>query len=62
MIEFLQFRKSSYSAAECVEVALDDHGAVIVRNSRVPDLRTAAFTREEWRAFVSGVRDGEFDY
>lgn len=33
---------------------------VVVRNSAAPD-EVVAFTPEEWRAFVAGVRLGEFE-
>jgi Domain of unknown function (DUF397) len=55
------WRKSTYSALNgCVEIAfLDD--MVAVRNSRDRDGGALVFTPVEWRAFVDGVRDGEFD-
>ncbi len=56
--------KSSYSGptgGNCVEVAFLNGGAVAVRNSRHADGPTLVFTRDEWQAFLSGARDGEFD-
>ncbi|MFP8908516.1 DUF397 domain-containing protein, partial [Streptomyces atacamensis] len=35
-------------------------GAVAMRNSKDPDT-VLRYTAAEWRAFVLGVRDGEFD-
>jgi hypothetical protein len=32
---------------------------VRVRNSTAPD-RIVTFSKEEWRVFLAGVRDGEF--
>jgi hypothetical protein len=53
------FRKSSRcESAGCVEVAIGD--SIIVRNSEDPQ-RTVHFTKAEWRAFVAGVRIGEFE-
>lgn len=54
------WRKSSYSGANgCVEVQeLDDR--VTIRNSRDRNGPVLEFTSQEWRAFVKGVRDGEF--
>jgi Domain of unknown function (DUF397) len=57
------WRKSTRSGANgCVEVAFIDDGRIAVRDSkdrqRGPVLK---FTAEEWRAFVGGVRGGEFD-
>ena len=54
------YRKSSYSGGgNCVEVAL--RGKVLVRHSARRDEATLVFTREEWDAFVKGVKAGEFD-
>jgi Domain of unknown function (DUF397) len=55
------WKKSKHSAAgNCVEVAFADN-LVGVRDSKDPQGRTLTFTPAEWRAFVRGVRDGEFD-
>ncbi|WP_131784270.1 DUF397 domain-containing protein [Protofrankia symbiont of Coriaria ruscifolia] len=54
---------SSYSngaGGMCVEVAKLDSG-VILRDSVQPDGPVLSFSREEWRAFLDGVKDGEFD-
>lgn len=60
----LCWRKSSYSGnggGNCVEVAGHD-SMILVRDTkdrgRGPVHR---FTAAEWRAFVAGVRNGEFD-
>jgi hypothetical protein len=54
--------KSSYSnsGANCVEVARTALGHVAVRDSKDPCGPQLRFTRDEWRAFVSGIRTGEF--
>lgn len=58
--------KSSYSNPEkidgtmCVEVTPVPDG-VGMRNSRHPNGPALIFTRDEMRAFVHGVKDGEFD-
>jgi hypothetical protein len=55
------WRKSSHSNANgCVEVALlgDE---VAIRDSKDPTGPVVMFTEHEWRAFLAGVRDGEFD-
>jgi Domain of unknown function (DUF397) len=56
------WRTSSFSdSGTCVEIAkVDDH--IAVRHSRNTDGTVLIFTVEEWRAFVAGVREGEFDY
>jgi hypothetical protein len=56
------WRKSSYSVnnGECVEVSSDGDD-VLVRDSKDPLSPVLRFTPSEWRAFVLGVRAGEFD-
>ncbi len=63
-MDALNWRKASYSASNgggCVEVA-DHDGMILVRDTkdhgRGPVHR---YTPGEWRAFVAGVRNGEFD-
>jgi hypothetical protein len=51
----------SYAAGNCVEVAALPGGEIGVRNSRHATGPVLAFTPEEWRAFLGGVRNGEFD-
>jgi hypothetical protein len=55
------WRKSSRSGVNgCVEVAyIDDR--VAVRDSKDRQGPMLVFTHAEWDAFLSGVRDGEFD-
>ncbi|WP_219414987.1 DUF397 domain-containing protein [Pseudonocardia nigra] len=57
------FRISSFcTGGSCVEVGLLPGGSVAVRDSKDPERSTALeFTPEEWAAFVSGVKSGEFD-
>lgn len=58
------WRKSSYSSGnggQCVEVATNLPGVIAVRDSKDPDGPALVFTADEWRAFVSGARTGEFD-
>ena len=57
----VEWRKSSFSGSNgCVEVAILD-GAVAVRDAKDPAGPVLRFTRDEWAAFLAGVRDGEFD-
>ncbi|MER0242171.1 DUF397 domain-containing protein [Streptomyces sp. HSW2009] len=53
----------SAPGADRVEVAFlsEPAGAVIMRNAADPDGPVLRYTEGEWRAFVLGVRDGEFD-
>ncbi|GHE74015.1 regulator, BldB [Streptomyces longispororuber] len=45
---------------ERVEIAYLPHGAVAMRSSLEPET-VLRYTEAEWRAFVLGARDGEFD-
>lgn len=58
----LRFEPSSYCANSCcLEVALAPRtGKVYVRNSQNPGAQMA-FSAEEWRAFLAGVKSNEFD-
>ncbi|MEV0597610.1 DUF397 domain-containing protein [Nonomuraea cavernae] len=58
------WRKSTYSSGnggQCVEVAMNLPGVVAVRDSKDPDGPKLLFTRDEWKAFIGGVMDGEVD-
>jgi len=50
----------SFANGNCVEVAGLPDGEIGVRNSRDPDGPVLRFTPDEWRAFLGGVRNGEF--
>jgi hypothetical protein len=57
------WRKSSRSGPysdNCVEVALVESG-VAVRDSKNPAGAVLSFSPDEWRAFVDGTKNGEFD-
>ena len=56
------FRKSVQSRiiTWCVAVAVTPKG-VAVRDTKDRRKRTLFFTRDEWRAFVRGVKNGEFE-
>jgi Domain of unknown function (DUF397) len=58
-----RWRKSSASnpSGNCVELAELPDGDVAVRNSRHPAGPALVYTRAEIAAFLSGVRNGEFD-
>jgi hypothetical protein len=61
-IEGIKYRKSSYSNSGgqfCVGVAHEDD-LVLVTNTKTrgPVVR---FTKVEWRAFIAGVKEHEFD-
>lgn len=55
------FRRSSFCGESgCVEVGSWD-ARMLVRDSKLDDSPVLSFTREEWTAFVAGVKNGEFD-
>jgi hypothetical protein len=58
----LLWRKSRASAqGNCVEVATAD-ALIYVRDSKAASAGpTLAFTKSEWTAFLTGVRNGEFN-
>jgi Domain of unknown function (DUF397) len=56
-----EWQKSTLSAStDCVEVAVVD-AQVAVRDSKNRDGAILLFTPLEWKAFIGGVRKGEFD-
>ena len=67
----ISWLKSSYSdiSFACVEVSGVPEGyvpskegtRVLVRDSKDPDGPVLEFSRDEWDAFLAGVRNGEFD-
>jgi hypothetical protein len=54
------WRKSTFCASgECVEVA-QHNGMIVLRDAEQPR-GNVRYTAEEWRAFVRGIKAGEFD-
>ncbi|MGW8374729.1 DUF397 domain-containing protein [Streptomyces sp. ODS28] len=64
MIPGVSWSKSTASVRDgnCVEVAELPDGRIAVRNSRFPDGPALIYSREEVAAFVTGVKDEEFDH
>ncbi|GAB1694074.1 DUF397 domain-containing protein [Krasilnikovia sp. M28-CT-15] len=56
------WRTSTRSGTEgnCVEVRLDGE-TIVVRDSKDRSGPVLRFTDAEWRAFLAGAQDGEFD-
>ena len=62
MISSSKYTKSSYSGmVSCVEARLLPDGTIGIRSSNDFAKEPLVFTQPEWRAFLAGVRDGEFD-
>jgi hypothetical protein len=62
MISPSAYTKSSYSSADgCVEVRLLSDATIGLRDSKDVAKPPHVFTPREWRAFLDGVRAGEFD-
>jgi hypothetical protein len=60
----VRWRKSSFSGGNggnCVEVGQDSDGTILVRDTKDRAMMPHRYTSAEWRAFVAGVRNGEFD-
>ena len=56
-----QWTKSTFSGVgDCVEICREE-STVVVRDSKIPAGPVLEFTDAEWRAFVLGVKDGQFD-
>jgi Domain of unknown function (DUF397) len=57
-----EFRISSFcNVGNCVSVRIASAGDVMLKDTKAQAGPTLAFTRDEWRAFVAGVKHGEFD-
>jgi hypothetical protein len=58
----VEYKISSFcNFGDCVEVGTLRGGAVSVRDTKDAAGTTLTFTRDEWDAFVKGVKNGEFD-
>jgi Domain of unknown function (DUF397) len=55
------FKSRLCSSDGCVEVAHLDGGHVALRDSKDARKAPHVFDREEWSAFIAGVKNGEFD-
>jgi hypothetical protein len=49
------------SASGCVEVAQLPGGLVALRDSKNPSRPPHVFDSEEWAAFITGAKEGQFD-
>ena len=59
-----EFKKSSFSNPRppdyggCVFVSIEDAGITVRKNE---EERVLHFTHDEWKVFIQGVKNGEFD-
>jgi len=62
----LEFKKSTFSemqgdsSGDCVEIKRTSK-SILVRDSKNIDGETLEFTSSEWKAFLNGVKNKEFD-
>lgn len=50
----------SCNGGECVKVAASDQ-AVLIADSKQPGGPILSYSRTEWREFVTGIKNGDFD-
>ena len=55
------FKSSASGAGGCVEVAHLPQGGVALRDTKDRGKAPHVYTTDEWQAFLTGVRNGEFD-
>lgn len=57
------FKKASFCGhcSQCVVVAHKED-LIAVRDTKDPSNTTLSFTKDEWQAFIAGVKNGEFDF
>lgn len=60
----IEYVKSAFSGnANCLEAGLDrGRDLIAVRHTQRRDELPLLFSRDEWHAFVLGVRAGQFDF
>jgi uncharacterized protein DUF397 len=54
-------RSRACSSDGCVEVARLADGGMALRDSKDTSKAAHVFDRDEWAAFIAGVKNGEFD-
>ncbi len=58
--ELVWHRRTVCESGACVEVAVTGD-AVMVRSSLDPEATPVTLSRDEWRAFLAGAKEGAFD-
>jgi len=51
----------SQNGQSCVEVAPLGNGGWALRDTKLADSPVFEFDKDEWKAFIGGAKDGEFD-
>ena len=59
--EFIKSTYCTYPPGGCVEVARKGD-FIVVRDAKDENQKALVFTLPEWKAFISGVKAGEFDF
>jgi hypothetical protein len=60
-LAWLKAQSSSHNGA-CVEIAEAAVGNIAIRDSKDPDGPILVYTPAEFKAFLSGAQNGEFDH
>jgi Domain of unknown function (DUF397) len=55
------FKSSASGANGCVEVARTRDGGMALRDTKDRSKAAHLYTRDEWQAFLTGAKRGEFD-
>jgi hypothetical protein len=55
------FKSSASGGGGCVEVAHLPEGGVALRDTKDRTRAAHVYTRDEWQAFLTGAKNGEFD-
>ena len=55
------FKSSASGAGGCVEVAHLPQGGVALRDTKDRSKAPHVYTTDEWQAFLTGAKNGEFD-
>jgi hypothetical protein len=52
--------RNGCDGGQCVEIGTRGE-SVLIRSSADPDGKHVTLSRDEWRVFVAGVKEGDFD-
>jgi hypothetical protein len=60
--EFIYRTSRSCGAGNCVEAAPLPDGAVALRDSKNRNTPPYILTSEEWKAFITEIKNGDYDF